>query len=43
MAIIGTFTQNGNGLTGSVKILTLNAKVRFVASKRTATRPRTTA
>src|SRR3954468_15135149 len=31
MAIIGTFTQNGNGLTGSVKTLTLNAKVRFVA------------
>ena len=30
MAIIGTFTQNGNGLTGSVKTLTLNAKVRFV-------------
>ena len=26
MAIIGTFTQNGNGLTGSVKTLTLNAK-----------------
>ena len=31
MAIIGTFTQNGNGLSGSVKTLTLNAKVRFVA------------
>ena len=31
MAIIGAFTQNGNGLTGSVKTLTLNAKVRFVA------------
>jgi uncharacterized protein (DUF736 family) len=30
MAIIGTFTQTGNGLTGSVKTLTLNAKVRFV-------------
>mgnify|MGYP000669214463 CR=1 FL=1 len=30
MAIIGTFTQNGNGFNGSVKTLTLNAKVRFV-------------
>ena len=30
MAIIGTFTQNGNGLDGTVKTLTLNAKVRFV-------------
>jgi len=30
MAIIGTFTQNGNGLTGSVKTLTLNARLRFV-------------
>ena len=30
MAIIGTFTQNGNGLQGTVKTLTLNAKVRFV-------------
>ena len=30
MAIIGTFTQTNNGLTGSVKTLTLNAKVRFV-------------
>lgn len=29
MAIIGTFTQNGNGFNGSVKTLTLNAKVRF--------------
>ena len=30
MAIIGTFTQNGNGLQGTVKTRTLNAKVRFV-------------
>ncbi len=30
MAIIGTFTQSGTGYTGSVKTLTLNAKVRFV-------------
>jgi uncharacterized protein (DUF736 family) len=30
MAIIGTFTQTGNGLQGTVKTLTLNAKVRFV-------------
>ena len=30
MAIIGTFTQTNSGLTGSVKTLTLNAKVRFV-------------
>ena len=30
MAIIGTFTQTGNGLAGTVKTLTLNAKVRFV-------------
>ncbi len=30
MAIIGTFTQNGNALAGTVKTLTLNAKVRFV-------------
>ena len=30
MAIIGTFTQNGNGLQGTVKTLALNAKVRFV-------------
>ena len=26
MAIIGTFTQTGNGLAGTVKTLTLNAK-----------------
>ena len=30
LAIIGTFTQNGNGLQGTVKTLTPNAKVRFV-------------
>ena len=30
MAIIGTFAQSGNGYTGSVKTLTLNAKVRLV-------------
>ena len=29
MAIIGTFTQTGNGLSGTVKTLTLNAKVRL--------------
>jgi uncharacterized protein (DUF736 family) len=38
MAIIGTFTQNGNGLTGSVKTLTLNAKLRFVPVEKRATR-----
>ena len=30
MAIIGTFTQSGTGYTGSVKTLTINAKIRFV-------------
>ena len=33
MAIIGTFTQNGNGLQGTVKTLALNAKVRFVPGR----------
>ena len=43
MAIIGTFTQNGNGLSGTVKTLTLNAKVRsWPRSRRTNERAPTT-
>ncbi|WP_275166543.1 DUF736 domain-containing protein [Citrobacter koseri] len=30
MAIIGTFTAQGNGFTGTVRTLTLNVKVMFV-------------
>ena len=30
MAIIGTFAQSGTGYTGTVKTLTINAKVRLV-------------
>ena len=29
MATIGTFTANGNGFTGTVRTLALNAKARF--------------
>ena len=36
MAIIGTFTQNDNGLQGTVKSLTLEAKVRFVPLEKTS-------
>jgi uncharacterized protein (DUF736 family) len=31
MAIIGTFTRTENGFTGSLKTLTLNSKLQFVA------------
>jgi uncharacterized protein (DUF736 family) len=34
MAIIGTFTAADNGYTGSVKTLTLNVKVKFVATEK---------
>lgn len=33
MAIIGTFTKNENGFSGSVKTLTLNVKARFVPTE----------
>ena len=36
MAIIGTFTRNDNGLQGTVKTLTLKAKVRFVPLVKTS-------
>jgi uncharacterized protein (DUF736 family) len=34
MAIIGTFTAADNGYTGSVRTLTLNLKVKFVATEK---------
>jgi uncharacterized protein (DUF736 family) len=34
MATIGTFTKNENGYAGSVRTLTVNAKVRFAAAEK---------
>ncbi len=34
MALIGTFTAQDNGFTGSVRTLTLNVKVKFIPSEK---------